>query len=411
MNTKLTIKRKYFKQLIEERDRPEVSILIGPRQVGKTTLLKELGHYFSNNNERVLYLNLENPLDLQKLPQKESELIKWLMDYHILLIDELYYIKNVSRIFKILVDAGHENKIKIYASGSSATDIHTHIEESLAGRRLITQIFPLTFSEFKTAFSTKSESEIFEEFLIFGGLPGLLHVHQDEKPRLLREMLETYIQKDIKSLVKEENIRAYNQLLVLLAQQQGQLVSVNSLSKDLSLNAATVEKYLTILEKTYCIYRIHSYARNLANELKKSQKIYFYDSGIRHIILQNFSQLSERQNIGFLLESFVLTEMLPNCPPQAQIRFWRTRNQQELDFIIVYNQVPYPIEVKKDYQPNFQKTLTNFKSFFKNYPETPFGTIVSQKTGEPILNKDPEIRLRSFFESENLILKNYLLDL
>lgn len=401
--SKIKVKRLYFNNLIQERYRPEVSILIGPRQVGKTTLLQELNGQFSVDGDRVLYLDLENPFDLQKLPSDESHLIKMLMNYDVILIDELYYIENISRIFKIIVDSVGNRPIKIYASGSSSIDIHKHLQESLAGRRLITQIFPLTFLEFELAFPGLSKEEMLEEFLTFGGLPGLLHVNKTEKPRLLREMVETYIQKDIKSLIKEENIRAYNQLLVLLAQQQGQLVSVHSLSQELGLHVATVERYLTILEKTFIVYRIHSFAKNLANELKKSQKVYFYDSGIRNMILQNFGHLSRRSDEGTLLESFVLTEMTPKCPPEAQIRFWRTRNQQEIDFVVIKNQVPYPIEVKKNYQSSLVRIKSVFASFFKHYDNTPFGTIVSFKKKEGSCVKlTDKIRLRDFWEAHSL---------
>jgi predicted AAA+ superfamily ATPase len=242
MSTKAIVKRDCFSQLVEERDDPAVSILVGPRQVGKTTLLKELRTYFEARSQSVLYLNLENPLDLQKLPPNETDLITWLMAYQVILIDELYYIKNISRIFKIIVDAGQETGIKIYASGSSAIDIHKHLEESLAGRRLVTRIFPLVFSEFCLAFPTTEnpKADLFETFLTYGGLPGLLHTEPHHRSRLLREMLETYIQKDIKAFVKEENIRnrSSNRILdtekpdlnqaVVCYQFQGKRVSYSS---------------------------------------------------------------------------------------------------------------------------------------------------------------------------------------
>jgi predicted AAA+ superfamily ATPase len=403
MGQAIKIKRFYFDKLVEERYRYEASILIGPRQVGKTTLLLDLKRQFESENQSVLYLNLENPLDLQKLPSDESSLIRFLMDYQVILIDELYYIENISRIFKIIVDTSKQNSpegtfVKIYASGSSAIDIHTHLHESLAGRRLITQIFPLTFSEFKLAFPQKSNAVLLEDFLTYGGLPGLLSVHSTEKTRLLREMLETYIQKDVKSLVREENIRAYNHLLVLLAQQQGQLISIHSLSKEIGLNSGTTEKYLSILEKTFVIYRLHSYSKNLANELKKSQKIYFYDFGIRNIILQNFQSASERDDYGLALESFVLTEMMTSCLPEVQIRFWRTRNQQEIDFIVVKNQIPHPIEVKKQYQNHLSNLKKTFSSFFTHYPDAPYGTIVSFKDNESSALLEDRLRFCDFCE-------------
>jgi len=404
MSTKAIVKRHCWAQLLAERDNPAVSILVGPRQVGKTTLLKELRTYFEVESQRVLYLNLENPLDLQKLPPNETDLITWLMDYHVILIDELYYIKNISRIFKIIVDAGQETGIKIYASGSSAIDIHKHLEESLAGRRLVTRIFPLVFSEFCLAFPTAEnpKTDLFETFLTYGGLPGLLHTEPNHRSRLLREMLETYIQKDIKAFVKEENIRAYNHLLVLLAQQQGQLISVHGLSKELGIHVAIVERYLTLLEQTFVIYRIHSYAQNLANELKKSQKIYFYDSGIRNMILQNFSPALDREDTGAILESFVLTEMRPTCRPEAEIRFWRTRNQTEIDFVVIENQIPYPIEVKKTHTTSLARTKSTFEFFFKQYPKSPYGTIVSIKPkGTPTKMTD-KLHLRDFADAQYL---------
>ena len=169
------------------------------------------------------------------------------------------------------------------------------------------------------------------------------------KQKYLHDLLETSLLKDVKSLIKEENIRAFNLLIYLLAQNQGSIVSVSNLSKEIGLTARSIERYLSILEQTYVCFSLPSYATNQGNELKKSRKYFFYDLGIRNAIVKNFEPcIDNRQDKGILIESIVFLELFQKISPNTSLYFWRTKDKQEVDFIKVVNREPVPIEVKRN---------------------------------------------------------------
>ena len=243
----MIIKRKVYPQLLDEINIKGVSILLGARKVGKTFLLKQLHKKARVLGLKTAYYNLELPEDLRLFNLSDTQIYNFLSSAgDVIFIDEFHYLKNASKIFKMLFDS--RKKVKIYASGSSSLEIHKHLKESLAGRRWITGLGPLYYDEFIQKFGKNNDSEnSFNEYVVYGGLPGLLEMKDDDaKMRLLSEILATYIQKDIKSLIKEENIRAFNSLLYLIAENQGSLISQNSLSREVGLTAATVNKHLLI---------------------------------------------------------------------------------------------------------------------------------------------------------------------
>ncbi len=367
----MKIDRNIFAALVKELKRKEISILLGPRQVGKTFLLNELKNEVKDKGLRFRYYNLEIPSDLIKFNKTDQEIFEELTgDVDIVFIDEFHYIKNASKLFKAVFDSN--KNVKIFSSGSSSIEIHRHLKESLAGRRLVSLIYPLNYDEFLQIKSKKS----YENYLIYGGMPGLIHYNDNnDKIRLLNEILETYIQKDIKSLLKEENIRAFNTLLYLLAENQGSVTAVSNLSGEVGLTAKTINKYLSILEQTYIIFSISSYAKNIGNELKKSKKYYFYDTGIRNVILKYFGKLNDRDDIGVLNETFIFLQMRYRLKPNFEIKFWRNKEGKEIDFIVLKNRKPFLIEVKTNL--NSPEIPQAMRIFIKNYPETLGGIIFS----------------------------------
>ncbi len=379
----MKINRDIALSLEREFDRKEISILLGPRQVGKTFLLNELRETAEKKNLRFRYYNLEIPSDIIKFNKPDSEIFEELtQNADVVFIDEFHYIKNASKIFKAIFDSW--KKVKIFASGSSSIEIHKHLKESLAGRRLVSLIYPLNYNEF---LQTKIKN-MYEFYLIYGGMPGLVHYNDEsEKIRLLNEILETYIQKDIKSLLKEENIRAFNTLLYLLAENQGNIMSISNLSREIGLTANSVNKYLSILEQTFVIYSVSSYSKNIGNELKKSKKYYFFDTGIRNVILKDFSKTNGRNDVGVLNETFIFLQMRYRLKPNFDIKFWRNKQGQEIDFILLKNRKPFLIEVKTNL--NAPDIPQAFKIFIKNYPETLGGIIFSSsfKGEREFLNK------------------------
>jgi len=362
----MNINRHIYKQLLADLQRPEVSILLGPRQVGKTFLMRQLQSAATTEGLRTLYFNLELPHDLMAFNKDDNELFRMLTTgVDVVFIDEFHYLPNASRLFKAVYDAG--GKTKIVATGSSSIEMHRHLKESLAGRRLVARLMPLSFAEY--AQTGDDPQGLLAGHMTFGGLPGLIHhAGPDEKIRLLNEILETYIQKDIKSLIREENLRAFNNLLYLLAERQGSMVSVAGLANDIGLTARTIERHLSILEQTYILYSIPSYSRNIGNELKKSRKFYFYDLGVRNALLRDFSLPGERGDIGAVHESFVALQLVQRLKPNMELKFWRNKAGQEIDFVLLKNRKPFLVEVKSTLRtPEIPAAM---KIFMKHYPET-----------------------------------------
>lgn len=398
----MKIERFQLELLKKEFDRREISILLGPRQVGKTFLLKELFKIAESQNKRSRYYNLEIPSDSMQFNKSEEELFDFLTtDVDIVFIDEFHYLKNAAKLFKAIFDS--DRNIKLFVSGSSSIEIHKHIKESLAGRRLVSYIGALTFSEYSQQYSKETPWEtIFENYLTYGGLPGITHeTDHSGKIRLVNDILETYIQKDIKSLIKEENIRAFNQLLYLLADYQGQLISMNSLSREIGVSTATVSHYLSLLEATYVLYPVLSYSKNLSNELKKSKKYYFYDSGVRNALLKDFSN-EKRVDIGSIHEAFVYQHLHKYKSLNTDVRFWRTKQGKEIDFILLKDRKPSLIEVKSELKtPVEPKAFYAFKS---NYPLTQNCYVISKLKSN---TKKDDTEFISFNNIETLIQEKF----
>jgi predicted AAA+ superfamily ATPase len=212
----------------------------------------------------------------------------------------------------------------------------------------------------------------------FGGMPGSIHFQDTEKKKiLLAEILQSYILKDIKSLIHEENIRAFNSLLYLLAQAQGNVVTVAKLANEVGLTARSIESYLSILEQTYVNFPLHSFSFNYGNELKKSKKYYLYDLGIRNALLKNFAPLDDRQDAGAIIEGFVFEELQKQITPETEIRFWRLKSGEEVDFIWIKNQRPYPIEVKSHWR--IREVPQGLKAFLRRYPKTRKAYVISDQ--------------------------------
>lgn len=370
----MEINRFIYKQLASEINKPFISILIGPRQVGKTFLMRQLEEECRRNGLKTLFHNLEDPDDLRSFSGDEEQLIRQLKrtDADVLLLDEFHYLKNATRIFKVMYDSGI--KIKIIASGSSSLEIHKHLKESLAGRFRLSLVHPLSGYELRqlTDYS-------FAEFLRFGGLPGLIHEQSAaDKMALLKNVLQTYLLKDIKALIKEENIRAFNSLLYSLAQNQGQVVAIAALAREVGLSEPAIKHHLELMAQTYVCFPIESYSRNLANELKKVKKYYLYDTGIRNCILNDYSHLDSRADKGAIIESFVALAVIKQLKVNMEVKFWRTRQGDEVDFILLKNRIPVPVEVK--YQLSGPVVPDGIQKFLQKYLDAPFALVFSKET-------------------------------
>ena len=400
----MVLKREIFAKLVKNLDQEKITILLGARQVGKTTLLKEIEKKAKKQGYKTKFFNLENPDQIAEFNKSEREIFQFLTKEKntILFFDEFQYIKNISKVFKAIYDEGLN--IKIFASGSSSLEIHKHLKESLAGRKLSYIIYPLSFNEIKTKVG-------FDEYVQYGGLPGLLHeTTNEDKLKLLNNILETYVLKDVKSLIKEENISAFNNLLKLLASYQKQIVDMSSLSREISLTVPSVAKYLDILNQTYIIYPLNSFSKNLSNELKKSKKYFFYDNGIRNLLVKDFSALKSRKDKSSLYEAYVFNYLNSQILPNMELRFWRTKDKKpkEIDFILLKNQTPYPIELKSKIKAG--EIPQHLISFFKAYPETEEAFVINENHDMIIDFEGKSIHFISYEKlEENEYLKEILL--
>lgn len=394
--------RDEFKDLLEDASDPRITILQGARQVGKTYLLKQLSKKLKNDH----YFNLEESEDLRLFNTDEKdivELIRGAGSY--IFIDEFHYVENISKIFKIVYDQDSwDEKLdtKIYASGSSALEMHKHLKESLVGRYKRYWIRPLSYSEFQTNRDIDTDLDV---FLKFGALPGTYDTRMNpgnrEKQSYLERIHDSYIQKDIKSLVAEENIAAFNNLVYILADTQGQLVSVSSLSREIRMSVPTVERYISLLEQTFVLYTLNSFSGNLSNELKKSKKYYLYDLGVRNALIKDFSACKNRKDKGAILETFVYHQLLSFVDSSdTDILFWRTSDGHEVDFVINKNRIPVPVEVKSSMRK--PELFPALKKFMKAYPTAPFAIVVNDKFDEEYYEADRKVYFVSFENIDRL---------
>lgn len=388
----MLVQRDCFEDLTQSLKKSEILILIGARQVGKTHLMTKLEKFAKAKKKKTKYFNLEIPEDSRYFNQDIVNLYKDITkNTDFIFIDEFQYFENASSLFKAIFD-DRKLKVKIIASGSSSLEMHKHLKESLAGRKIEKHIFPLSFSEFKQVKKT------FETYLIYGGLPGLIHLkNNDQKIDLLNNLVATYILKDIKSLIKEENIPAFNRLIYILADTQAQIVSVSSLARELMISNKTVEHYLSILEQTFVLYPLYSFSKNLSNELKKSKKYFLFDSGIRNSIINDFSRLKDRADKGTLHESYVHSFIRRRMPKNAELRFWRTKDAAEIDFVYIKNRKPSIIEVKS----KLKKMLIPeaFERFLRSYPNTEHAFVINENINGEM---DHRGRLIKFIKFEDM---------
>ncbi|MCP9766619.1 ATP-binding protein [Lacihabitans sp. LS3-19] len=319
-------------QVIEEKMFGQKTILLlGARQVGKTTLLKKLQEKL---NLPTLFLNADLPVVRERLSNVGAEDLKSLLgENKIVIIDEAQRIKNIGITLKII----HENfpEIQLIATGSSALELSNQINEPLTGRKWEFQMFPISWAELVNSSNLFEAFDQLESRLLFGMYPAVLNNAGSERETLY-ELSGSYLYKDLLSYQGIRKPQILEKLLTALAFQIGSEVSYNELSRTLEIDKATVENYISLLEKAFVIFRLNPLSRNLRNEINTSRKIYFYDNGIRNAIIDNFSPVALRTDIGALWENFLISErMKRNQNERIFVKkyFWRNHAQQEIDYI------------------------------------------------------------------------------
>ena len=379
------IKREIFDQITKVLAADDVIVLHGARQVGKTSILFYLERYLKEKKQTVLYMDLEdsrlkNILDagidefLKYLKEEGVDLDKPQKNKAFILIDEIQYLADPSSFLKLAAD--HHKEIKLIVSGSSSFAIKSKFKDSLVGRTINFEIFPLSFSEFLTfknyeysknllrAFdlTVKKRDELlalYKEYALYGGYPKIvLEPSLELKDRYLQQIIDTYIKKDIKDLANIKEIDKFNKLVETLASQSGNLLDVSELANTCRLAKQTVENYLFILENTYIIKLVRPYYKNIRGELFKRPKIFFYDSGLAQMLW--LKQL-QKQILGNVLETSIFSDLVKYYGKDS-VYYWRTADKKEIDFVLRHKNTLLPIEVKLNFN-QFDATAINY---FKN---------------------------------------------
>lgn len=358
------ISREISKQLLKDWDSKKAIILLGPRQVGKTTLINELV-----KDSKVLKLNGDDPQTRVQLNNPSFNFLNNLVEgYDTIFIDEAQRIQNIGLTSKMLIDAQLGKQLII--TGSSSLDLGNKINEPLTGRKWEHQLFPLSWRKIKNEYTFANAISRTEEFLIYGMYPEV--VTSQDKKRILLSLAGSYLYKDILELANIKMPDLLIKLLNALALQLGNEVSYNELAKILGVDRQTVINYIDLLEKAFVIFRFYPYSSNLRNEITSKPKIYFYDNGIRNAIIGQFSPLVSRQDVGALFENFFISERKKRLKYDGfygAAHFWRNTQQAEIDYLEIEEGKINAYEIK--YNPKRKVHFT--KSFTEKYhPENTF---------------------------------------
>ena len=357
--------------ILSDYKRRKVIVLLGARQVGKTTLLSEL----CEGKDRVLSLNCDNVDDVLALEGKTTtELRQLLSSYELVFIDEAQRVKNVGLTLKMIGDLKLETQVVV--TGSSSLDMADEINEPATGRLIEYNLFPFSLPELALYSSEREENRLLETRLIYGLYPEVVTEPGDAK-RTLMTLTNNYLYKDLfayKGIKKPELIQ---KLVRALALQLGSEVSYNELSNLLGVDRGTVETYINLLEKCFVVFRLDSFSRNLRNEIKKGKKVYFYDNGVRNAVLSNFAPLELRNDVGALWENLMVSERVKRnaySGNYAQLFFWRTHEQQEIDLIEEQDGMLHTFEFKW----NGKARSSQPKVFASSYPSSTYEVITPE---------------------------------
>ena len=362
------IKRTIQDEIEKSLFKGKAIIIYGARQVGKTTLILAIQKSASVPS---IYLNCDEPDIRRALSDKTSTELKMLVGGNkLVLIDEAQRVGTIGLTIKLLTDTAPD--IQVIATGSSSFELSSRIEEPLTGRKREFRLYPFSLTELGQIYSPLEVRRIAERCMIFGLYPEIINTPEAAETAL-REIAGSYLYKDILTLQQIRNTEALERLVQSVALKIGHQVSYHELAQQVGVDKKTIESYLRILEQSFIIFRLGSFSRNLRNELKKSRKIYFVDTGIRNAIINNFNPPELRNDIGSLWENFVIAERLKRNHNQQlfpHAYFWRSHQKQEIDYLEELNGELRGYEIK--WRENRMKIPVGFSSA---YPDCPVSLI------------------------------------
>lgn len=380
------IKRKMFKNLLEHLHKREIMLIVGPRQVGKTTIMRMLEDYLTKKGERTIFFNLDYDHDSVFFKSHDDFIARLKLEFGsekgFVFIDEIQRKENAGLFLKGLYDL--ELPYKFIVSGSGSLELKEKVHESLAGRKRLFEMFPVDFEEFvnfKTDYRYEDKLEDFfvvekekterllNEYLNFGGYPRvILEESLTGKMEAIAEIVRSYLDKDIAYFLKNGNVDAFSKMISLIAAQNGQLANYSKLASLCGVSLATLKKYLWYAEKTFVIYALKPFFKNARKEITKSPVYYFTDLGFYNYVLNYFGQQIGEDRIGFVFQNFmsnILGRLMAG--KNYGLHFWRTKDKAEVDFVISGNGGIMPIEVKykKMVKPEAGRSLVNFNADYK----------------------------------------------
>ena len=375
---------KYIKRIISEQIKKKyfqnkAIIVLGPRQVGKTTLMV---HILKKLNMPYLHLNGDEADVRELLSNTTSTQLRHVIGNHkLVFLDEAQRIKNIGLSIKLITD--QIPNAQVVVTGSSSLELRTAINEPLTGRKYEYYLYPLSFHEMVLHHGLLEEKRLLQHRMIYGYYPEIVtSIGQEQE--LLTFLADSYLYKDILMLGDVHKPVLLYKILKALALQIGSEVSYNELGQLVNSSPQTVEKYINLLEKAFVIFQLSAYSGNVRNEIRKGKKIYFYDNGIRNTILGNFNPLQQRTDLGALWENFLISErlkILANQKTKKEIYFWRTTQQQEIDYIEVEHDNISAFEFT--WNPKAKKRIP--KTFTTAYPNSATKIITSDNFEEFIL--------------------------
>jgi len=369
----MKLKREILEKLEQRISPNKVIVIVGARRVGKTHLLNQLIKMFV---EPYLFFNGED-FETHRLfePQTAEYYRQFFGNHKLIIIDEAQKVPQIGSKLKLIVDSISD--IKIIVTGSSAFDLNNTTGEPLTGRKITYTLFPFSEKEFSQIDeSITSRRDRLKHRLVFGNYPELIHLKDiSQKQDYLKEIINSYLLKDILAFENIKNASKIINLLRLIAFQVGSQVSLQELGRQLSMSKNTVERYLDLLSKVFIIYKMEGFSRNLRKEITKSAKWYFWDNGIRNTIIANLNPLNLRNDSGMLWENYMISERLKYQSQQSMLvnnYFWRTYDQQEIDLIEEREGKLFAYEFKWS-----KRNIKIPAAWKKNYPEADFQVISS----------------------------------
>jgi len=408
------IKRKIEKDILRHLKAKEITIIVGARQVGKTTLIKSIKKDLDAVGKNTIFLNLDIQSHQQYFTTQQAFLQKLSLEFNgqaaFVFIDEIQRKENAGLFLKGLYDS--DLPYKFVVSGSGSLELKEKIQESLAGRKRLFEMYPVSFEEmlqFKTNYQyekrlaqffeaeTEKTTKFLQEYLNYGGYPRIVvEASIKEKRLLLDEIFSSYLERDIASLLSLNRPDAFVLLIRLLADRVGSQISFSQLSVETGISLPTVKKYLWYAEKTFITKRVLPFFKNAKKELIKSPELFFVDLGLRNYAINQLGQIGQPYNTGMVFENFVFQILQEKAEENGwQVKYWRTKDKAEVDFILDKGWEQIPIEVKYQHLKN-NNISRSFRSFIEKYqPKQAF--LINLSRNEVGIIGETSIKIMPFY--------------